>query len=63
MKAVNPSIISISPSHILETEQQCRRDSGLDIHSLDLGIEWTQFLLLLLSFSLEVLDKEGAVSG
>lgn len=25
--------------HILETEQQCRRDSGLEIHSLDLGLD------------------------
>lgn len=36
---MNLSIISISPSHILETDKQRRIDSGVEIHSLDLGLD------------------------
>lgn len=43
---VNPAcesiyLQSISPNYILEIRQLCRRDSGLEMHGLDLGLDKT----------------------
>ena len=43
---VNPAcesiyLQSISPNYVLEIRQLCRRDSGLEMHGLDLGLDKT----------------------